>query len=370
MQRDAEIIIIGAGILGSSLAYELSKKGKQVILLEKGEICSGVSSATAALVLPSPKVPEIYNQLAWAGYDRIRKLEEESGRRFDLQITGSTMLCREPSEKESMMETIEVNCRNGHKAFWMSAEEIQEKEPILNLKYFCGGVYCPEGGNLNPFLLVNAYIQSAKIFGTKVHTFTEVTGFEKKNREVSAVCTNRGTYRAEQIICAAGNGTIPAGKMLGFDPHIKNTRGLIMVSEKLPPVLHSTYAQMRQSAEGNILMGANFREMKAGDTDNRVRHDELLEVCRDIGALAPRLKKVKIIRTYSGIRVLPEDGLPIAGRPEGYDNFWVYVMHSAFSSAPELSFRLANVLCGEENEESIWEFRYGRFRSKQIPVTK
>ena len=109
MQNDAEFIIIGGGVLGSSLAYELSKKGRQVILLEKEEVCGGVSSATAALVLPSPKVPKIYNELAWAGYDRFLKLENELGRGFSLQITGSTMLCKDPSEKESMMETIEIN---------------------------------------------------------------------------------------------------------------------------------------------------------------------------------------------------------------------------------------------------------------------
>lgn len=361
MWGSAEIIIIGAGILGSSLAYELAKRGREVIVLEKGEICSGVSSATAALVLPSPKVPQLYNRVAWEGYERIKELEDELGRSFCLQITGSTMLCREPGEKESMLETIEINRKNKREAVWLTTEEIIEKEPILNPQAFCGGVYCREGGNLNPFLLVNAYIQKAKSCGAQIHTFTEVTGFETRNREVTVIHTNRGDYCAGQVICTAGNGTIPIGRMLGFNPYIMNTRGLIIVSEKLPPILHSTYAQMRQSAEGNILMGANFRKLTAGECDVRVHYDELLEVCNDIGILAPKLKKIKLIRTYCGIRVLPKDGLPITGKPEEYDNFWIYVMHSAFSSSPVMSLKLAEILCGEEDEESIREFRYQRF---------
>lgn len=137
-----------------------------------------------------------------------------------------------------------------------------------------------------------------------------------------------------------------------------------MVSERLPHILHSTYAEMHQSPEGNLLMGANFRVIENGSLDNRVYYDELQEVCDDIGTLAPALQNVKIIRTYSGIRILPEDGLPIIGRPNSYENFWVYEMHSAFSSSPELSWRFSEILCGDMMEEEIEPFRYERFDEK------
>lgn len=363
MQKEADFIIIGAGILGSSLAYYLSLKGKKVIVLEKTEISSGVSSTTAALVLPSPKVPKGYNQLAWKGYERFKELNEKFDGGFELQITGSVMLCRNRNNMDSMKQTIEINEENGKNVRWLSVEEICELEPILNPEAFCGGTYCEEGGNLNPFLLVNSFIQAAKRMGAEVYTFTEVTGFVTKNCQVTEVQTNRGNYKGKQVVSAAGNGTIEIGRMLGFNAHIKNTRGLIIVSEKMPKLLHATYAEMRQTEAGNILMGANFRELHTGETDNRVYYDELKEVCNDIGFLAPELKKLKIIRTYSGIRVLPEDGLPIVGRPAGYKNFWVYEMHSAFSASPELSWRLAGILCNDENEDCIKEFQYKRFEN-------
>ena len=100
MQKKADYIIIGAGVLGSSLAYYLTKKGRDVIVLERGEICDGVSSTTAALVLPSPKTPAVYNQLAWKGYERFLALEEELGADIGLQITGSTMLCWAPEKTD------------------------------------------------------------------------------------------------------------------------------------------------------------------------------------------------------------------------------------------------------------------------------
>lgn len=112
-----------------------------------------------------------------------------------------------------------------------------------------------------------------------------------------------------------------------------------------------------QSAEGNLLMGANFRIVESGTSDNRVYYDELQEVCDDIGFLAPKLRSVKVIRTYSGLRVLPEDGLPIVGQTGRYENLWIYEMHSAFSSSPELSWRLAEILCGDMDTEAIETFR-------------
>lgn len=361
MKRETEIIVIGGGILGASLTYYLAKGGKKVILLEKEEICSGTSGATAALALPSPKTPKFYTETAWKGYERMKQLSRELRRDFELQITGTTMLCRDPEKEASMKETVEINRALGRNVRWVTREEISAREPLLNPKAFCGGVHCDEGGNLNPFLLVNAYVQAAKVYGAEVWNFTEVVGFDKKGTEITVVHTSKGDFRAEQIICGAGNGSIVLGRMLGVNPHIRNTRGLLMVSERMAPVLHSTYAEMRQAKSGNLIMGANFRELKTGDVDKRVHYGELMEVAEDIGRLAPELKKVKIIRTYSGIRILPEDDLPIIGRPAGYSNFWFYLMHSAFSSAPELSYQFAEILGGNADMEAVWEYRYGRF---------
>ena len=361
MVKEKEIIVIGGGVLGASLTYYLSKKGKKVLLLEKGEICSGVSSTTAALVLPSPKTPEFYTRSSWAGYDRIVKLEEELEADFELQITGSTMLCRVPEKESGMRETVEINQSLGKDVRWLTPGELVEREPILNPEAFLGGVYCRESGNLNPFLFVNAFIQKAKQLGAEVLTFTEVTGFETSGDRIRLVHTTRGDYQAEQIVSAAGNGAISIGRMLGVDPHIQNTRGMILVSEKMPPILHSTYAEMRQAKSGNLIMGANFRNLEAGNTDKRVYYDEMMEVAEDIAVLAPRLKKLKIIRMYSGIRVLPEDGLPILGRPKKYTNFWFYHMHSAFSASPEFSGRLSDILCGDASMDSVAEYDYRRF---------
>ena len=363
MVKEYDIIIIGGGILGCSLAYYLSKNGKKVIVLEQNEICSGTSSATAALVLPSPKTPKHYTQISWEGYERMKGLTDELGKDIELQITSSTMLCRTEDARAGMMKTVEINQELGRDVRWLTPEEIVSIEPVLNPAEFVGGVRCEDSGNVNPFLLVNAYAQAAKGLGADIETFAPVTGFEIKGRDVTLVHTGKGDYRGNQIICAAGNGSISIGKMISADPHIKNTRGLIMVSEKLPPLLHSTYAQMRQAKSGNLIMGANFRNMETGDTDRRVHYDEMMEVAADIAALAPSLKTLKIIRMYSGIRILPEDGLPIAGKTAEYDNFWFYLMHSAFSASPEFSYRLALILCGKMDMEALREYDYARFCS-------
>ena len=100
MKKHADIVIIGAGIMGSSLAYFLSKRGKDVVVLEKNEICSGTSSSTAAWLWPSDKRPECYGRLAKEGYDIYLGLEEELGTSFEMTIFGSV----DPAKTEEEME--------------------------------------------------------------------------------------------------------------------------------------------------------------------------------------------------------------------------------------------------------------------------
>ena len=361
MENKSNVLVIGGGVLGASLTYYLAKRGIKVTLLEKNEVCSGTSSTTAALVLPSPKTPAFYTEISWAGYERIKNLEKELERDFELQITGSTMLCRAAEKEEGMRKTVEINQALGKDVKWLDPDELVRVEPVLNPEAFLGGVHCTESGNLNPFLFTDAFIQKAKRLGARVETFAEVTGFEAENGMIRTVHSKKGDFTAEHVVLAAGNGNILLGKMLGVDAHIKNTRGMLMVSEKVPPILHSTYAEMRQAKSGNLIMGANFRVLETGNTDKMVHYDEMMEVAKDIAYLAPALSKIKIIRMYSGIRVLPKDGLPVAGKPGKYENLWFYHMHSAFSAAPEFSYRLSEILLGDETIDYLGEYEYARF---------
>ena len=124
MRRESDIVIIGAGIMGSSLAYFLSKKGKQVTVLEQGEICSGTSSSTAAWLWPSDKKPEHYARLAKDSYDIYMGLEEELGAGFELTINGSLDLARNEEELETLQNLCEFNKKMGYDARMLTPEEV------------------------------------------------------------------------------------------------------------------------------------------------------------------------------------------------------------------------------------------------------
>ena len=167
MKKQAEVVVIGAGIMGASLAYFLAKHGKEVLVLEQNEICSGTSSSTAAWLWPTDKTPLHYGKLAWDGYNRYMTLAEELGADFELTITGGVEPLYTEEEVRAAEKTIQVAHSLGHPDVRIvSQKEVQEIEPILRHDIL-GAIVSPYEGHLNPFLLVNAYIQAAKRLGAE-----------------------------------------------------------------------------------------------------------------------------------------------------------------------------------------------------------
>lgn len=360
MKKHADIVIIGAGIMGSSLAYFLSKRGKDVVVLEKNEICSGTSSSTAAWLWPSDKRPECYGRLAKEGYDIYLGLEEELGTSFEMTICGSVDPAKTEEEMEAFRNQCEYDRMLGYRARMLDAKEIVEEEPFIS-KDLKGGLLVETDGHINPFLLVNAYIQAAKKNGVEVNTFTEVESFKVTGNHIDEIITNKGSITADLVVCAAGIYSRKIGAMLGLDAHVFPERGFTLVSEKLPPVMKHVVTGARQTVAGNVVFGFIADKVDKDCLDRRMYVRGLNWAAKDACELMPELANVNIIRSYTGIRCKPDDKLPILGPTEKIDNFWFHLMHSAFAGNPGASERVAKIICGEADVDIISDFRYTRF---------
>jgi glycine/D-amino acid oxidase-like deaminating enzyme len=177
MNNQAEVIIIGGGIMGVSIAYNLAKRGKDVVLIERGELCSGVSSRTEALLSMRENTHPEYTELSWRSYETYKTLADELGSDFEHEIVGGLKLVHNADEMKAAEKLIEESRAAGYDIFrLMMPDEIKEKEPLANPKALAG-IYSPYDGTLNPFLLVDAYAQAATRLGARIYRYTDVTDF-------------------------------------------------------------------------------------------------------------------------------------------------------------------------------------------------
>lgn len=361
MKKQAEVVVIGAGIMGASLAYFLAKHGKEVLVLEQNEICSGTSSSTAAWLWPTDKTPLHYGKLAWDGYNRYMTLAEELGADFELTITGGVEPLYTEEEVRAAEKTIQVAHSLGHPDVRIvSQKEVQEIEPILRHDIL-GAIVSPYEGHLNPFLLVNAYIQAAKRLGAEVSTYTKVENFVVKGNHIEEIVTNKGTVKPGLVICAAGIYSRKIGEMVGLDAHVKPERGFCLVSEKMPKILNNVIVGARQTVSGNIIFGFIADKVPMDCIDRRMYIRGLQWAAKDAVRDFPTLQNINIIRSYTGIRCKPEDKFPIIGPTGKIDNFWFHLAHSAFAHNPVLSDYVAEMVAGERPYDSLPEYVYTRF---------
>ena len=142
----------------------------------------------------------------------------------------------------------------GYNVRVLTPEEAIEKEPVINPNIL-GALYSEYDGHINPFLLVNAYIQAAKRYGAEVNTYTKVEDFITKGNMIKEVVTNKGNIESDLVICASGIYSRTIGEKLKIDIPIHPERGFCLVSEKMPKILNTTVCGARQTVSGNIVFG-------------------------------------------------------------------------------------------------------------------
>lgn len=358
MKREAEIVVIGGGIMGASVAYNLAKKGKEVVVLEQNEICSGTSSATAGWLWVQDRRPDHYARLSWSSLQNYKTLEQELGADFEYRIVGGLDPLRTEEKLASAMKLAEEQQKIGIDVRVLSRDEVLEKEPVINPRIL-GALYSEFDGHINPFLLVNAYVQAAKRFGAEINTFTSAEDFVIENNAIKEIVTNKGKIKPNLVICAAGIYSKEIGRKVGVDIPVKPERGFCLVSERLPKALSTVIIGARQTVSGNIIFG--FIQDPVEGIDRKMYIRGLNWAAQDIMRDFPGFGDINIIRSYTGIRCKPLDKYPIVGPTRKLKNFWTAITHSAFGLNAALSPMVAELVTGERDIKSIPEYAYDRF---------
>ena len=205
MNKKADVVIIGGGVTGCSLAYKLSKKGLDVCLFEKSYLSSGATGCCGAGIRQQWSTRE-NAELAKKSIELFEKLSKTLNYDIELRQGGYLIAVHDEEEMRQAEKNVEMQRSLGIKVDILSPEKINDVASILDVKGMnvVGATFCATDGHANPFKTTFAYANAAKKSGANIFTHTEVKDIKVNKGEIKEVITTKGSIKTNVVVNAAG----------------------------------------------------------------------------------------------------------------------------------------------------------------------
>ncbi|MED0659568.1 MULTISPECIES: glycine oxidase ThiO [Bacillus] len=329
-----DVIIIGGGINGGSIAYQLSKRNYRVAVLEKERIASEASSAAAGMLgaQVEPRIDGAFFDFARKSRDYfdqlVPEIEQVSDQPVEFLKNGMLRIAFSEEEANMLKERIAWQQEQGEPAEWLSADQVYQMEPELKAE-IVGAASFPKDGQVMPAQLTKAFFKGASNLGADIYEFTWVKGLLGKNGVITGVETTSGRFYAEHIVIAAGAFTphlsLPDGASL---PTLTPVKGEILAVRPEKPIITSTIysptVYIVPKANGEIFIGATERE---GIYDKKVSFESIRRLSAEACRIVPALRSAEWSRAWAGVRPQTIDGLPYLGPHPDFKGLWLAAGH-------------------------------------------
>jgi len=356
-----DVIVIGAGVVGNSIAYHLSEQNSHdILVIDKSFPLAGTSGSTQAWVWVHTKTPSYYGELSFYSSQLYPYLERKIGD-VEYKRTGGIAPFFTEADRERALKLAESQAKVGIDIKVLSREEVLEKEPAFSPNVV-GATFSKIDGNVNPFRLLELYTRAAKNNGVEYSFYNAVIDLEKQS-EGYLVHSQKGTFKTKKLVIAGGPWTKQIGKFMNLDIPVKLVRGQVLITEPLAPLLNYTIGGIRQATNGEVLIGYSMEEV---GYNRRGTLDVIQETANMAISFVPALAHANIVRTFSGVRVVPNDGLPILGEIPGNKNLYLATMHSGITLSPIVGTLMSELITQGETSLPLDPYSISRFnRSRQ-----
>jgi len=259
----AQVVIVGGGIVGCSLAYHLTKLGwTDVVLLERKQLTCGTTWHAAGLV-GQLRATQNMTKLAQYTAELFGNLEEETGQATGFAQHGSLSLATTEGRLEELKRGASMARCFGLEVEVISGKEAQDMWPLINIDDVVGAVFLPKDGKVNPIDVTQALAKGAKNGGAQIFEDTKVTAVHTENGRVTGVATDKGDIKAEVVVNCAGLWGRELGLMAGANIPLHAAEHFYIVTEDFDgmtaglPVLRDpdNCAYFKEDA-GKLLLGA------------------------------------------------------------------------------------------------------------------
>jgi len=377
------ILIIGGGVIGTSIAYYLAKENVRVTLIESGDLASGSSGACDGLVFMQSKKPGIHLTLAMDSLKRFEALQKELPVDIEFKKTGGLVIISNDAEYSAMEKYVEEQQGIGLDVHLLDSVQTHKKEPLLSSSVI-GAAFSPLDAQVNPIALTLGFALAAKKNNAEIVTGTKVLGIHTENNRVTGVATTGGNITADIVVNAAGSMAGLISQMVDVHVPVKPRRGQIVVTHagrrildhclisaayiaaKYDPVLADKVGQgisMEQADNGNLLLGST-REFVGFDNKNTI--SGIRDIIRQTASVVPALKQFQVIRTFAGFRPFTPDGLPLLGPVKSLDGFVMAAGHEGdgIALSPITGYLMAQLLLDKKMDIVLEPFSPDRFEDR------
>jgi sarcosine oxidase subunit beta len=376
IKNKAEIVIIGGGISGTSIAYNLAKKGmKDIVLVEKGYLSSGATGRCGAGV--RAQWGTVMNCiLARDSIKFFENINEELGYEGDCEFKqgGYLLLATTEKEVEQFKKNISLQNSLGIPSRLITPAQAKEIVPHLNTNGILAAAFSHKDGHANPFHVVQAYANAAKRLGVEIYTFTEVTDIKTDSKgKVIGVVTDKGEIATNKVVNATEGHSQVVAKMVGIDLPVYSERHQILVTEPVNPVQgpmvmsFSLNLYIQQTPHGSFIMGHGDPNERKDFNIGHTWHF-LEEMAKTAVNVLPLLGKLRVVRQWSGLYNITPDCQPIMGGHPDVEGYYMAVGFSGhgFMVGPMTGLLMSEYILGEKMTMDLSMLDLGRFQRGEL----
>ena len=381
LPSQAQVVIIGGGVGGCSIAYHLTLMGwKDVLILERHELTSGSTWHSAGLVGQMRSDANLTRMMHYST-DLYKRLKDETGQDPAWREVGGLRLASSAERLEEIKRLVGMAGSFGVPMELISAKEAQDMFPLMNIDGVVGAAYTPNDGMIDPTMLTNALAAGAKSRGAKIFQDTNVEGINLKNGRVSEVVTDQGTIKTEIVVNAAGQWGKEVARMVGLNlpvvpmAHLYAiTKPIEGVGHDLPTLRDPDLLVYWREEVGGFVTGGYERNPAPFGLDGIPRDfkyqllppdwDRFTPLMENSIKRVPILEKAEIRQLLNGPEGFTPDGEFLLG-PTAVKGFWVACAFCAhgLAGAGGIGKTMAEWIVDGHPEWDVWRLDVRRFGS-------
>jgi glycine/D-amino acid oxidase-like deaminating enzyme len=369
--HDADVIVVGGGLVGAALAYGLAKQQQRVLMVDADDSSIRAAHGNFGLVWIQNKGYGLGAYARWsmragnAWPAFARELDSETGVNPHLMQRGGFHLCFDDTElalRQARLQSIADSVGGDYPFQMLDGAALQAYLPGIG-SHVAGASFTEMDGHANPLLLHRALYSACRDRRVQIRGGHAVEKIAYTRADGFAIDLGSDTVRAPRVVLAAGLGNAQLAPQVGLSAPVKPHRGQILITERVERFLAYPTPYVRQTDNGTVQLGDSLEDV---GFDDRTTPEIVGAIAARAVRCFPALAHVKLVRAWGALRVMSPDGFPIYEASRDCPGAFIVTCHSGVTLAPLHAGAIARWIASGALPEGIDAFGASRFGSESM----